>query len=169
MSAVCCSCFYYVLDLGCILRHLDIYSAKLLATALVSSSLNYCNSLLYGIADTDFTKLQRVQNRLTRIVTKSPLFTHRVPLLLSFHQLPVKFGTLFKISLLTYKTLHKKKQPVYLHPLLAPALSSRSLRSSKGISLSVLRVKTNTGARAAHFCAPSLWRNVPLPLSHLSC
>ena len=72
-----------------------------------------------------------------------------------------KFRILFKISLLTYKTLHGK-QPVYLHSMLAPLLPSRSLRSNEGISLPVLRVKTNTGARAVHCCTLSLWNNLPL-------
>ena len=54
---------------------------------------------------------------------------------------------MFKISFLTYKIL-RGGQPVYLHFMLAPSLPSRSLRSNKGISLSVPRVKTNTGARA---------------------
>ena len=47
-------------DLWRIRRHLDLDSAKLVSTALVSSRLDYCNSLLYGIAD--LTRLQRVQN-----------------------------------------------------------------------------------------------------------
>ena len=54
------------------------------------------------------------------------------------------------------------KQPVYLQSMLAPSLPSHSLRSSKGISLSVPRVKTNTNTRAFHSCAPSLWKNLPL-------
>ena len=45
-------------DLQCIRRHLDLDSAKLLATALVSGRLDYCNSLLYGIAEIDLTRLQ---------------------------------------------------------------------------------------------------------------
>ena len=45
-------------DLRRIRRHLDLDSAKLLATALVSSRLDYCNSLLYGTADIDLTRLQ---------------------------------------------------------------------------------------------------------------
>ena len=39
-------------------RHLDLDSAKFLASALVSSRLDYCNLLLYGIADIDLTRLQ---------------------------------------------------------------------------------------------------------------
>ena len=51
VSAVCSSCFYHVQDLLSIRRHLDLDSAKLLATAPVSSCLNYCNSLLCGICN----------------------------------------------------------------------------------------------------------------------
>ena len=58
ISAVCSSCFYHMWDLRRIRHHLDLDSAKLLATALVSSRLDYCNSLLYGIADIDLTRLQ---------------------------------------------------------------------------------------------------------------
>ena len=90
-------------DLQRIRRHLDLDSAKLFATALVSTCLDYCKSLLYGIADIDLTGLQRVQNRLARLVTKSPPYTRSIPLLHSLHSLPVRFRILFKINLLTYK------------------------------------------------------------------
>ena len=69
---VCNSCFYHMRDLRCICRHLDLDSANLLPTALVSNRLDYCNSLLYCIADIDLTRLQRVHNQLARLVTKSP-------------------------------------------------------------------------------------------------
>ena len=114
-------------DLRRIRRHLDLDSAKLLATALVSSRLNYCNSLLYGIAGIDLTRLQRVQNQLARQVTKSPPFTCSLPLLRSLHWLPVRFRILFKINFLTYKTL-REKQPVYLHSMVAASIPSPSLR-----------------------------------------
>ena len=142
-------------------RYLDLDSAKLLATALVSSRLNYCNSLLYGIADTDLTNLQRLQNRLACIVTKAPRYTHSVPLLHSPHRLPVKFRILFKITLLTYKAIYEK-QPAYFRSMLPASPASRSLRSNKGISLSVPRVKTNMVARAFHSCARSLRKNLQL-------
>ena len=72
ISAICISCIYHIRDLRRIRRHLDLDSAKLLANALVSSRL------LSGIAKTDLTKLQRVLNRLARVVTKSPPFTRSV-------------------------------------------------------------------------------------------
>ena len=45
-----------------------------------------------------------------------------------------------------------EKQPVYLHSMLATSIPSRSLRSHNDNSLSVPRVKTETGARAIHSC-----------------
>ena len=45
ISVVCSSYFYYMRDLGRIHRHLDLDSAKLLATALMSSRLDYYHSL----------------------------------------------------------------------------------------------------------------------------
>ena len=48
ISAGCSPCLYHIRDLQHNRHHLDLDSAKLLATALVSSCLDYCNSLLYG-------------------------------------------------------------------------------------------------------------------------
>ena len=115
---------------------------------------------MYGSADIDLTRLQLVQNQLARLVTKSP-FTCSLPLLRSLYWLPVRFRILFKINLLTYKTL-REKHPVYIHSMLAALLPSHSLRSNNDNSLSVPRVKTNTGARAFHSCGPSLWNNPTL-------
>ena len=143
------------------LPSLDLDSAKLLANALVSSRLDYCNSVLSGIAVTDLPKLQRVLNHLAHVVTKSPPFTHSVPLLRSLHWLPVKYRVHFKICLLTDKALHEE-QAIYLRSLIAISLPSHSLRSNRGITLSIPRIKTNTGARAFSSCAPPLWNNLPL-------
>ena len=85
ISAICSACFYHIRDLWRIRRYLVLIGAKLLANALMSSRLDYCNSILSGIADTDLAKLQHVQNRLARVVTKSPPFTHSVSLLRSLH------------------------------------------------------------------------------------
>ena len=167
ISAICSSCIYHIRDVRRIHHHLVLDSAKLLATALVSSRLDYCNSVFSGIAETDLTKLRRVLNRLARVVTKSPPFTHSVPLLRSLHWLPVTYRVYFEICLLTDKALHEE-QPVYLRSLIATFLPSRSLRSNRGITLSIPRIKTNTGVRAFSSCALSLWNNLPLSVRSAS-
>ena len=71
ISAICSSCVYHIRDLRRIRHHIDLDSAKVLANALVSSRLDYCNSVLSGVAETDLTKLQHILNRLARVVTKN--------------------------------------------------------------------------------------------------
>ena len=151
ISAICSSCIYHIRDLRRIRRHLNLESAKLLANALVSSRLDYYNSVLSRIAETDLTKLQRILTRLACMVTKSAPFTLSVPLLCTLHWLPLKYRVHFKICMLTYKALHEE-QPVYLRSLIAISLPSRPLRSNRGITLSVPRIRNNTGARACSSC-----------------
>ena len=120
-------------------------------------AIHFC-MLLLTLTSQGFT---RVQNQLARLVTMSPQISRGLPLLRSLHWLPARFRILFKINLLTYKTL-REKQPVYLHSMLVTSRPSCSLRSNKDNSLSVPRVKTNTGARAFHSSALSLWNNLLL-------
>ena len=79
--------------------------AKTIATALVSSRLDYCNSLYHNIGLNDILKLLRVQNCLSRVVTLSPHFSHSVLLLKSLHCLPIRYRIIFKICAITYLNL----------------------------------------------------------------
>jgi len=161
ISKVCSSCYYHIRDLRRIRKHLNLEQAKTLATALIMSRLDYCNSLLQGLPATDIQKLQRVQNTLARVVMRRPRMTHSAPLRRALHWLPISFRIQFKISFLTFQVL-SLKQPTYLSNLLSLAIPSRSLRTNKGRLLSVPRVKTKTGSRAFSSCAPVLWNELPL-------
>ena len=166
ISQVCSSCYYHIRDLRRIRRHLNLDCAKSLACALVTSKLDYCNSLLHGVASGDIDRLQRVQDTLSRVVTRSGPLAHAPPLLRSLHWLPVKFRIIYKIRLLTFKTL-QTGQPAYLHSILSRSAPNRTLRSNQGPRLVVPRVKTVTGSRAFSRCAPDLWNSLPLSLRSL--
>ena len=86
------SYIYHIRNLRWIHRHLHLENAKLLANALMSIWLDYCISLLSGIADTDFAKLHRILNPLNHVVEESPPSTRSVPLLRSPYWLPVKYS-----------------------------------------------------------------------------
>lgn len=167
ISQVCSSCYYHIRDLRRIRRHLNLDSAKTLATCLVAGRLDYCNALFFGAASRDILKLQRVQNCLARVVTRSPPSTRSLPLLSSLHWLPIQHRITYKLNLLTFKTI-TSSQPAYLHELLTPAASVRQLRSEKGLKLSVPRVKSKAGSRAFSVCAPQLWNELPLELRSAS-
>ena len=86
--------------------------AKTIATSLVSSRLDYCNSLYHNIALKDIMKFQHVQNCLSRVVTKLPRFSHSVPLLKSLHWLPIRHRIIFKIC--TIKHFHPGNRHIYI-------------------------------------------------------
>ena len=60
ISKTCRCCFYHIRDLRRIRRFISLSVAKTIATALVTSRLDYCKSLLYNTANKDIAKLQRV-------------------------------------------------------------------------------------------------------------
>ena len=135
-------------------------SAKAVANALVSSRFDYCNSLLYNIADKDLSRLQRVQNCLARVVFKAHRFCHVTPLRKSLHWLPVRERIQFKLCCTTYQVM-SNQQPHYLFSMLSPADTSRGLRSSSHGNLKVPRVKTNFGSRAFSVSGPVTWNSLP--------
>ena len=66
-----------------ILKHLSLKSTETLIHAFVSSRLDYCNSLLYGLSQAQIDKIQRVQNAAARLIFKQPKFSHITPV--SYH------------------------------------------------------------------------------------
>ena len=108
---------------------LDLNTSVLLANALVSSRLDYCNSLFLSLTDFQLRRLQLVQNSLSRVVTRSSKYSHITPQLKKLHWLPIKYRIQFKIGLITYKILNQG-QLVYLRELIHPYTSSRNTRRS---------------------------------------
>jgi len=63
---------------------------RTLQLLFVGSRLDYCNSLLYGVSDTNLNKLQQVQNSLARIVLGSDTRSSTMQNLADLHWLPVR-------------------------------------------------------------------------------
>ena len=110
VNAVCKSAF------------LNKESTEKVVHALMTSRLDYCNSLLYGIPMKLIAKLQRVQNVAARIVTGSRKGDHITPVLYTLHWLPVKCRVEYKIGLLVFKCLHGMA-PTYLSDVLHSPLA----------------------------------------------
>src|SRR5688572_31857345 len=76
-----------------------------LANALVSSRLDYCNSLLTGTNKSNLLKLQRVQNSLAKAITNTSKYEHITPVLKHLHWLPFQQRISFKLKLILYKAV----------------------------------------------------------------
>jgi len=109
-------------------------------TALVSSRLDYANSVLCGSPSRCLTRLQRIHNLVARIVLQQPSLSSR-DTLQQLYWLPDKWQIQFKLASLTYKVLHTGT-PSYLSEHLYPYVPSRTLRSSSSANLYVPRTIT---------------------------
>src|SRR5271170_8009092 len=100
ISSVCKNSFYHIRQLRQVRSSLDYKSAIILANSLVSSKLDYCNSLYYGLPSSSLSRLQSVQNSLARLVVPSVRRTdHVTPVLKKIHWLPIPQRITFKIAL----------------------------------------------------------------------
>ena len=83
------------------------YACKNAIQALVISKIDYCSTLLVNTADYNIRRLQRIQNRVARIITMSSTSTHITPVLQDLHWLPVHLRIhLGKLINSTYIVFH---------------------------------------------------------------
>ena len=153
---------YAMRNIGQIRKYLNNKDCEKLVHAFVTSRLDCCNSILYGLPDSELAKLQQIQNTAARLVVRLKKCDHITPVLQKLHWLPVKSQINYKILLLTYKALNGLA-PSYLSELLDIYCPSRNLRSSSKLLLTTKKTNTvNYGDRAFSICAPKLWNNLPL-------
>ena len=88
VTAICWSAYYQLRQLRCVVQSLTSEAAMTLVHSFVSTRLDYCNSVLYGIADNQLQRLQSVQNAAARLVTGTRRTEHITPVLQSLHWLP---------------------------------------------------------------------------------
>ena len=156
--------FHYLCNIKRIRKYLSRESTEMLVQAFITSRVDYCNSLLYGLPNYQLNKLQRVLNASARLVCNAPRFCHISPLLRGLHWLPVKARIEFKILLITFKAIHGLA-PKYLSDLLTFKSSLYNLRSSGSILLSMPAVRLKTlGDRAFMVAAPTLCNSLPKEL-----
>lgn len=169
ISNVTRSSFTHIRDLCRLRRFLSLSTATSLANALVSSRLDYCNSLFYNINQSELQRLQRLQNTVCRIVTRTSRFASVHHKLKSLHWLPIRSRILFKTCLIIYKSLSYGK-PSYLSDYLHPFTSSRDTRrsdpSKRLLDVPAFLPRTYTSSRSLErtffYSAPRLWNNLPL-------
>ena len=116
-----------------------------------------------GMSAVNFSKLQRVQNTLARVVLKRRKFDHVTPSLVELHWLPIRQRTTFKLATLTHKLIHSG-QDHYLSNSLHFYRPERNLRSSDQKLLSVTRTRTVTASRAFKPFAVSVWNSLPFDI-----
>ena len=158
--------FVHTVDIRNISKYLSRECKETLIHALVTSRLDYCNSLLYGSPAYLVKKMQRVQNSAARLIFQVSKFNHVTPLLSTLHWLPVKYRIIFKLLIITYKAIHGLA-PSYLCSLLSVKKNERyNLRSNSGLLINHCNVKSlvTLGDRFFQCAAPKLWNCLPIEI-----
>ena len=125
-----CKSFIKLRDFRHVRRFLTHDVSVPVANALVSSRLDYCNSLFGSLSKFNLRKLQCIQNSAARIVSNTSRYTSITPVLKKLHWLPVEQHMVFKTATLVYKFLHTGF-PTYFAPYLSSYTSSYSTRCSQ--------------------------------------
>ena len=96
-----------------------------------------------------------------RLTTLTKYRDHISPILRELHWLPIKSRIMYKILLLTYKSLHGLA-PLYLQELIHEYKPTRNLRSTSQFLLVTPSVSTQSyGQRSFTSAAAELWNNLP--------
>ena len=98
--------FFKIRGISYYRRFLTPSCAKTLIHAYITSKLDYCNGLLYGLHSQQLNRHQSISNTAARLVTMTRKFDHITPILRNLYWLPVNFRVQFKLLLQVYKTLH---------------------------------------------------------------
>jgi len=159
-KAVSISCFYHIRALMHIRGSLDHLTIRTIAAALVSTRLDYANSILYGSPAKHISRLQRTQNTLARVVTGKRYTDSSPSILKELHWPPIDARVKFKIATLTFKALNTGNPP-YLASLLQRHTPCRTLRSASANLLSVTRCNLSFGTRGFCTAAPTIWNSLP--------
>ncbi len=152
---------YHLRAIGSIRGVLTKSAAEQLMHSLITSRLDYCNSLLAGVPQVHLDKLQRCQNTAARIVVQLPKREHITPELKSLHWLPIHHRITFKLLLFTYRIINDMA-PEYLSDIITFREQSYNTRSSDRLLLDIPMTNLKTvGDRAFSAAAPKLWNKLP--------
>ena len=154
----------HIRDLRRIRHTLDSAIATTIASALVHSRLDYCNSLYHDLPITQIKRLQHIQNGLARAVTRTPKHFHISPVLKSLHWLKVELRIQYKIISITHNLVHITK-PKYLRRLINIKPPSKT-HSSDHLCLSLPPVskRLKFADRSFRNSSPRLWNSLPINL-----
>ncbi|KAF7644945.1 hypothetical protein LDENG_00213220 [Lucifuga dentata] len=159
VNSVVRSSFFQLRAISKIWHFLSPSNLERLIHALISSRLDYCNSLYHGISQAAISCLQLIQNVAARLLTRSKKRDHIIPMLASLHWLPIHFTINFKILLIVYKSLHGLA-PISLNFLPFTEPQDPQIHPLWHVGCAPF-IEKKAGNRAFSIAAPRLWNSLP--------
>ena len=167
ISAVCSAANYEIRKIASVRNYLTLPAVSQLASTLVLSRIDYCNSLFVGLPDTELSRLQIVQNNAARMIFRRSKRHNVSPLLQQLHWLPVKYRVKYKIATLAFQKF-QNTLPACLSDLLCVEKKKTNVVTRISLEkrlkpLTEYRTKTH-GERLFAYQAPQIWNSLPATL-----
>ena len=145
-------------------------AASTLVHAILSSKLDYSNSVLYGTTAAVSRRPQAVLDASARIITGRRRYDHITSVLRDeLHWLPIQHRIKYKIALLAFKCLHGIS-PDYLRDYCTPLASNEVYRALRSVTHGdIAHPQTRTrciGSRSFRSAAPVIWNSLPASLKN---
>ena len=150
---------FQLVNIGCARKLPTTNTTKLAVHTLITSRLDYCNSLLISLNEFLLKRLQNIQCTSARLVTRKRKYDHVTADLTEVHWLPIRQCIDFKILVLVFKSFHPQT-PQYISDILQEQSSVRWLRSNSLSSHHFVELCTHcsTFADRSFSCyGPRIW------------
>ena len=129
----------------------------MLVHSVVSSRLDYCNSLLINISKSNLYKLQKVQNAAARLVVRRRKHESISYVIRKLHWLRVESRIIFKILLLVHKVVTG-----HCSANLRIKYKTHCCRPQEHLMLETKHVNSKHGQRTFDYVGPRLWNALPV-------
>jgi len=134
--------------------------------SLFNSHLQYA-ILCWGSANlTHLNKLQVLQNRAIRNISKAPRFFRLDNIYLNYRILKVK--DLYNLEVCKFMHKHHNKSLPNCFNSFFSISQQRATRSSSNLNYNTPFYRSNKGQRSIKFYGPKIWNSIPLPVRNLS-
>ena len=163
ITLTCKAANFKILATGCIPKYQTNEAMQTILHSLVSSTIDYCNSILFSLPKTLLNSLQSCLNSALWLVTHTCKFNHITPVIQHLHLLPIDYHISFKILSMVWGPAWSG--PTLYLWLLHPYTPTWSLWSVDKHPLVISCVPTNKfGGRAFESASPTLYNALPFKI-----
>jgi len=167
VTHICKSANLHLRNIGRLRPYLSQSASTKLVLSTVMSRLDYCNSLLVNMNQVQLRRLQLIQNRAARIISRAKKHDHIKPVLKQLHWLPVTERIEYKILTHAFRVFYGLA-PKYLCDTLDIYKPTRGLRSQDKLLFKQYLHRTLFGKRSFKHAAVTKWNTLPTDIKSVS-
>ena len=159
VNSIVAHCYKLLKNIGRIRNVLSMIQTEILVHSVITSKLDYCNSLLINASKSNLFKLQKVQNAAARLVVRGRKRDSMSEVMKDLHWLKIESRIIYKILLLVYKRIKG-----LCSQNLNIKYKTYNCRPQDYLLLEPSKVNTKYGKRTFDYAAPRLWNALPLKM-----